>query len=505
MSSSGNNAGSSVDLAGLAQTLPSLPAPATPEERLYFFYSFDLVNSTKYKTFYPNDWPDTIDLFYRTVIQEIDKWGAVSPPRVWKFVGDEVLMYQVITCKKDMVEAPAEGLRTVRDTTKRIREGVEHKGHHLLAVKGTVWCAVVSEAVRTQDEKRPRNVTSKPLSVKSSLLNNVPSGLDFLGPDIDSGFRAGKCAAPNRLAVAPGLAYLVSEIATTVLKDGKHTQDETRRYEALSDQLRIVVFSDEAKGVWFEQHFPVLWFEDDWSKVDDSFRYDEDLTNKIVKQVKGKVDGLKRAGFLSGVYRDAGQEREIHDLLRIAGALPEIAEPQPLPEPEPSGVSLRRAEVHCVAICVDPSDRVLCRRRSETKATLPGIWDFGCSQLRLNQDFSKAIHGEYLSDFSVAATLLEDPPLPLTTYSFVNGDGYMVPGIIFPAMGEGADLSAKPGDEAKWMSIAEIEALDDDACVPNFKANAKAARDRVRAARASAAPLATTDGAAPAHASTARA
>ena len=62
---------------------------------LVVFFSFDLVNSTKYKNINRTGWPFVIRKFYETVIDCMTKW--LDEFNIWKYVGDEVLCYKNIT------------------------------------------------------------------------------------------------------------------------------------------------------------------------------------------------------------------------------------------------------------------------------------------------------------------------------------------------------------------------------------------------------------------------
>lgn len=71
---------------------------------VYLFFSFDLVNSTAFKTGYPKEWKKVFKRFYEITKEEMSKrysWCAI-----WKYIGDEVLIYVKVYCIDDVYDSP---------------------------------------------------------------------------------------------------------------------------------------------------------------------------------------------------------------------------------------------------------------------------------------------------------------------------------------------------------------------------------------------------------------
>ena len=67
---------------------------------------------------------------------------------------------------------------------------------------------------------------------------------DFLGPDIDTGFRIGKCTQPGMLVVSVEMAELLSEAPGDV-----------------NPMIGKIVGWEELKGVWNDKRYPVIWVD----------------------------------------------------------------------------------------------------------------------------------------------------------------------------------------------------------------------------------------------------
>lgn len=157
-------------------------------EGIYIFVSFDLVNSTLFKSRHMSLWPGFISTFYETVAEEFavgryrgsfgKKKPAESPLndyeeevlqtggfQLWKLVGDEVLLYHKLVSKEEFyqtilfIDMKRKNLinRTINNflgkefpmgshhtlSEKKIQEKREEYGRlfrQYFAVKTTAWC-----------------------------------------------------------------------------------------------------------------------------------------------------------------------------------------------------------------------------------------------------------------------------------------------------------------------------------------------------------------------------
>src|SRR4051812_33058781 len=71
-----------------------------PLDGAYLFFSFDLVNSTRYKALFPGHWPIVATHFYDMVANEMAT--RFTSARLWKHIGDEILFYKLVTRTADV-------------------------------------------------------------------------------------------------------------------------------------------------------------------------------------------------------------------------------------------------------------------------------------------------------------------------------------------------------------------------------------------------------------------
>lgn len=159
------------------------------EPQVYIFFSVDLIGSTQKKQesqggLCINSWVSNLVGFYSSFQERFEK----SPIKLWKYNGDEILFYSRI---KDWNEAFV--------LVKKFRDAIETNNtpSNKYPVKGTIWTA--GFPIRNF-------ILCKP------MINN--SQVDFIGPDIDLGFRIAAHANKDRIAVSPELALGLLDISS---------------------------------------------------------------------------------------------------------------------------------------------------------------------------------------------------------------------------------------------------------------------------------------------------
>lgn len=141
-------------------------------------------------------------------------------------------------------------------------------------VKTTIWIADVidEKIIKTSEiENKINNIIFCPNS--SSQKHEI----DFLGSDIDLGFRISKFSHQNVLTLDAKLTYLLLHHKETIKKE-------------IEDCLKIVDYQ-MLKGVWRNHKYPIIWYCQKWEK--DIFRYDEQhdkLYKPYIKKNHGKTE-----------------------------------------------------------------------------------------------------------------------------------------------------------------------------------------------------------------------
>ena len=288
------------------ENIPSL------EEGIYLFISYDLVNSTKLKTLCSShEWQVLIEEYYKIT------GNLASNPlnsMIWKYIGDEVLMYKHIPDPETLCDTIDNTYTTLGKLNSFIRNWELQSTIHrnLLAVKCTTWCTLVG------NDSQEAN---KCVALQVSTINSrgryyeqyVP---DFIGPDIDIGFRIAEHADRARMLLSSDLALLVFKCSKISDKP------QQKAYcSKIAGKMKIVSFK-QLKGVWHDRPYPIIWYEeeDPWGNVYNSFEYDEHLSSDIVKELLDAKDNqaqLKDISILEKVYHDVGIPAKLDAMLAI--------------------------------------------------------------------------------------------------------------------------------------------------------------------------------------------
>ena len=269
------------------------------DKEIYLFISFDLVDSTVFKTKIENKsiWQYVIFYFYDTF--NIAKTTILKKMFVWKYIGDEIILCAKIDSIDELQDIPKKAFELQNKISKEIQERFKIK----LDIKGALWLAPVVYYDRGQIEEFNKNAKSKGSNrIKNNIYKNIKiilnNGLvptyDFLGPDIDTGFRIAKYAYKNKIILSAEYAYLLLK----------------QLDEAEKKKIKIVSF-EHLKGVWDDRAYPIIWYYNDWSNINDDFEYDEYKKNNIIRDIKNRKD----LSYLETVFKQLTKLDEIKKFL----------------------------------------------------------------------------------------------------------------------------------------------------------------------------------------------
>jgi len=427
---------------------------------IYLFYSFDLVNSTIFKTSHAEEWPSVFKYFYDLIEKELE--SAHSGVRVWKYIGDEVLFYKRITRLEELHSAPSKVWNVIKTVTNNLYK--EHERTRMvLFIKSTMWIANVRYGgdLYSKSEKIEGNDASNiifPVSVEEGSQVGV---YDFLGPDIDLGFRLSKFTGKSKVLLSAELAYLLYR------QRGEVENDSNPNYR-VEDNLRIVSY-EKLKGIMNERRYPIVWYHETWNER--SFDYDEHFESDIVqKLLNGKFHPIDK---IDKIFVDLNLKSKIEKYLKI---VPKSKEGK---GDIPFVPQARQSEVHCAAICFSSEGKLMIAKRPSHKRRLAGLWQFGCGQLSLNQSFQDCLIKSYMHDFGIKLNLLGDDPIPVATYTVQGEKNRKIPGILFLAVVDQVPANQSyletKHDEVKWVEINYLDDKADEEFVPKFKESAKLA------------------------------
>ena len=207
----------------------------TDKPQLYLFLSVDIINSTakKYDTKNPIDWYSVFKDFYVSFPEEFkihlkaeyEYNGKLEYPGdnlvTWKHAGDEILFYAEI---KQENEVPC-----VISAFKKTLEDWYPSGDKL-DVKGCAWTGQIPFIDRKLEEEKGK--------------------FDFIGPSIDCGFRLGKYASKDEIAISVEVADLLN--GTSWLQSSL-----------------FYLKSENLKGVFGDKKYPIFVLKLDDAKTDE--------------------------------------------------------------------------------------------------------------------------------------------------------------------------------------------------------------------------------------------
>lgn len=250
-------------------------APHFLQPRLRLFLSADIVGSTALKQSPLGEqkrheqrtkWFTKIQGFYfeaqkafskefnelKQKLQDPEKIG--DPPLLWKTVGDEVLFTKIITDHRQVVQTLHCWMKAVESMRRFIK-----KDDPRLDIKCSSWIAgfpfrnsevAVSENSSEKDEFNGDWFLASGKTLEKYYKNPSNSSiyLDFIGPNIDIGFRLSQFCSSRKFIISIDVAYILS------IANPKPDID---------DRVFNVYFdgSHPLKGVLGGLHYPIFWLD----------------------------------------------------------------------------------------------------------------------------------------------------------------------------------------------------------------------------------------------------
>ena len=414
----------------------------------YLFFSFDLVNSTMFKPFNEN-WPEVIRWFYGAIKDEIEK--QIPSITEWKKVGDEVLFYLPVKDElEELKSSPQKTYKVLKETIKQLHNVFANlKG--ILSIKATLWIAYLNEV-----DNKAQNILIKTTDIDKTIL-------EFLGPDIDIGFRIAKYALQGKVVLDAKLACLLSKLETELEENN------------ISSKLKIVSY-EELKGVWNGRKYPIVWYHENWGNSDDMFLYDEETNSSIVKKIKDtNFKCIEDIGKLTKVFKDLGR---IDEIRKLRDGIQEYKTNNPSGIINTTVSRERLSEIHFVVMMVNEFNEILALQRLKDKNFNPNKWEFGCAQLHLNQSILDAINIGYKKDLGLKDDFINSQIEFIDFYHFSKLNR-IIPGTIFTTKIEKnlikqEMINSQKHQSMKWIkNEEELKDFDEDNCVEDFHKHIK--------------------------------
>jgi hypothetical protein len=251
-----------------ARDVGSIKTGKSKSSRLdvYFFLSLDLVGSTRLKVSEEGKdgrWAAHYQFFYESCQTLV---GSVIPgAKLWKFLGDEVLFYVRIQKPMDIRNA----VKSAYASLIQIAGLIQSRTGDAASAKGTAWLAPIRsyDSLTKADAVFFDDLAEKLRAEDREISGAVRGQRDFLGPNIDAGFRLAQYTRREQLLLAPGLAYYLLD-------------------SGLDSSRLSVLDAVQLKGVAAGMPLPIVWYsEKDFEFAKDWFHYDERYGDELVRKL----------------------------------------------------------------------------------------------------------------------------------------------------------------------------------------------------------------------------
>lgn len=265
------------------------------------FVSFDLVNCTLYKTRYKGAWVAGVRSILEYIMQAFTK-ESCGKYEFWKVLGDEVVYTKSIQKIEEISLVLSDVYRAVRSINDTIMS--EQIGDattaELMSVKATVWIADIS----------PAHLGADNIYVEYQINEDEIKG-EYLGTDIDEGFRIAKYTSTNRVVLSADLAALFWE------------EDALRKE---FDKINFVAFRI-LKGIWNGEAYPIFMYHGD-----ESVSFKDSITNETKEKPEILMDYLDQlpqrivkasyGSYEEQLLSEMHEKKEVHkDVEQLRGIL----------------------------------------------------------------------------------------------------------------------------------------------------------------------------------------
>lgn len=453
------------------------------------FFSFDIVNSTVYKT-NTAEWPVIIKGFLSYIRRCVQRENDLEGSFLWRVIGDEMVFVYPISSKDELYLAvdaifritqrvslsihTGKFFETLEEQSLERREIAVLKNQDVLSVKAAAWIAAITQKISTPYDtiqiEYPADASNMPI-------------IEYLGRDMDIGFRLKAYTQRRRLVVSFELAYLLNDF----LKDS-----------TLSNCLNIIGY-EKLKGVWNDSLYPIIWYYDDntvsevWKslglsgvapKFKDSFYYDEMVGNELVQHFLARTrfpsdnkDLIEPAMYkIDNACSKICNDKNLHEKLKY---LKETMESGPRVTDRKDYVF--PLQLHCAVVCCDTQRKaILIARRGSNHLYDCEKWDFGCAKADGNHNLVERIKEAYRNFFGVDIDLVMDTgrkdsqPIPLAVYEIpAQNDHATKKGIIFVAKVKNPSIITKyrenPGHSSvKWLTEDRVATIKANEAITDF-------------------------------------
>lgn len=424
------------------------------------FFSFDIVNSSVYKTINYYGWSIVIGNILTKIRKNVS--SKIKNAEVWRVFGDEII-FIVEVCDRDSIyeyiEAIYDILTYYCDEIDRgtLFEEIDEldgiatqlvKLQDVISLQASSWIAVVTDRENIKKQSHSKYVENVFEIYETNPDNKF---YEFMGIDIDTGFRLSKETRARRLIVSFELAYLLME------------------HKEYKGKLNIVTYR-VLKGVWNNTAYPIIWYYDSTKNAGNkNITFEESMPFDAVDQDKIYAEYFEEnKKYAEYMYTDVKKALEkICDDRKLTNKIKTIETLLMNTSRNRRFIKNTKLELHCAAVCFNENGELLIVQRCD-KDFLPGKWEFGCAKANYTVDLVEIIQNEYKQDFGIEIKLMLDEnridkqPVPLAVYTIKRNEE-IHKGIIFIAdiIGGEVDLTeSKKHEKYRFVKESEISDLE---------------------------------------------
>lgn len=435
------------------------------------FFSFDIVNSTDYKQKDTLLWPKRIN----GILEFIKKNVNVLLPgsAIWRILGDEII-FIIPVQNLEVLYGMILAIRKILVQT--IDEIHSWDSYRILSLKAVAWIAFITDNVDEDDSNNVNTVAQQSGESKwynYSLIYHIDSIhgryiSEFIGNDIDCGFRLRDYSVKGMLFVSFELAFLINK---EILKSSNSNNSGEENQNVC---LQILGFR-KLKGIWNNRPYPIIWCSSAKNNEGllSDITYDLFETNRLISEFKSNLNGngihpscyfkdVNKA--LEKICADMGLDDKIEFLIKQMNTK----------ELQIASDLLRDDDLlqfHLVAVCCDvEQEKVLVIKRSSTRSILPGYWEFGCAKVQKDKTIEESIQEKYAKDFLNLKFHIQksktriDSPVPYALFEIPNSSGTKEyksdKGVIIMAKvdnAKGISLNNAKHSEIHWIGKEDVD------------------------------------------------
>lgn len=401
-------------------------------EGICLFFSFDIVNSTMYKSRERN-WIIVIETLLNMIKSSVIKDNGdpeIPDVRLWRTLGDEIVFVvdvKSITELENYVESIGKITRMIEENLSQGNFLDKLQKQHIgsikfssqyvseyLSVKSTAWITIING-----DSERATDYNDTVKFEYQSTKKGEEPPIEYLGQDMDMGFRLKNYTRQGRLVISSDIAYILSE------------------REKHSKYLHVLGY-EKLKGIWDGKEYPIIWYDrgtSDSSNIGDSFKYHNIIKDKFLgKYIESinnnngiSVQGLpidkyytNAVSALDKVYSD----RNLKERIRRIKSILKNNNSKGIRSLLPGDSKL---ELHCAVVCVDIEEmKAMVIHRKNRKDNV--VWEFGCAKAKNSELLVETVEKYYKDNYGVEIKLClnnsrsEKQPHPLAIYEIDKGE-----------------------------------------------------------------------------------